>query len=452
LRKFRKEQWLAHGAGDDVIAAGWNPAELSEETFAKGGIAKNMLKACFSSLANARDRDERGLYLQVISPTNRSWLFRYERNGRERWMGLGPLHTFSLEEARERARKARQQLADGIDPIDQRDQEKEAREAARARQAATAVTFEVAARQYFELHNTKWRNPKHRAQFLSTLTQYAFPVFGKIAVAEVDKTLVLKALDPIWRTVPETASRLRGRIEAVLAFATVRGLRSGDNPARWKGHLDHALPARSEVSKVRHHNALPFADLPGFMEDLRARAGIAARALEFTVLTAARTGEVIGAQWPEMDLQNGIWIVPASRMKAKREHRVPLTATMIDLLRVLPREEDNDHVFLGPNSGGLSNMAMDAVLRRMGYKDRATTHGFRSTFRDWTSEMTTFPSEVAEAALAHIVGDKVERAYRRGDVLQKRSALMEAWTAFCSLPANINNNLHILRPASDKVA
>ena len=378
--------------------------------------------------------DERGLYLQVLSPTNRSWLLRYEREGRERWMGLGSLRTFNLEEARERARKARQQLADGLDPIDQRDRENRARNVAEVLEKARSVLFEEAAEQFVAFHGDKWRNAKHRAQFMSTLRQYAFPYIGKVPVGEIDKALVLKVLDPIWRVIPETANRVRGRIEVVLNFATVRGYRSGENPARWKGYLDHALPSRTQFQTVIHHRALPFQELSAFLTVLREREGTAARALEFTILTAARTGEVIGATWDEIDLSERIWTVPGHRMKAKREHRVPLTDAAIAILEKLPREKDNNYVFIGPRNDGLSNMAMDAVLRRMDYKDRATTHGFRSAFRDWAAELTSFSPEIAEAALAHTVGDKVERAYRRGDVLPKRRKLMETWAGYCTRP------------------
>jgi len=389
--------------------------------------------------------DERGLYLQVLSPTNRSWLLRYEREGRERWMGLGSLRSFNLEEARERARKARQHLAEGIDPIEHRRQGRKAKAAAEALQQARCITFDEAANQYFHFHEGKWTNAKHRAQFLSTLTQYAFPHIGKVLVGEIDKGLILKVLDPIWRTKPETANRVRGRIESVLSFALVRGYRTGENPARWKGYLDQALPARSQVRKVSHHRALPFAELPEFMSELGDREGIAARALEFTILTAARTGEIIGALWDEVDLNERIWTVPEHRMKAKREHRVPLTQPTIAILEKLPRENGNPYIFIGPRANGLSNMAMDAVLRRMDYKDRATTHGFRSTFRDWVAEVTSYPPELAEAALAHIVGDKVERAYRRGDVLLKRRKLMEAWAGYCYGPSQNRNVIRLSR-------
>jgi integrase len=400
-------------------------------------------------LAQGRYLDEHGLYLQVLSPTNRSWLLRYERAGRKRWMGLGPLHAFTLEEARERARKARQQLADGIDPIDKRAAEERARTSAEAVEKAKSITFEQVTGLFFDFHSEKWRNAKHRAQFLSTLRQYAFPHIGKVKVSEVDKALVLKILDPIWRTIPETASRVRGRVEAVLAFANARGYRSGENPARWKGHLDHALPARAQLRSVIHHRALPYTDIGRFMAELRKREGTAAKALEFTILTGARTGEVTGARWAEIDLAVKVWTVPADRMKAKREHRVPLTDVAMRILAAVPREAKNDFIFIGPRVAGLSNMSMDAVLRRMAYKDRATTHGFRSTFRDWAAEMTSFPSEIAEAALAHTVGNEIERAYRRGDVLFKRRKLMEAWAIYCSHAEKTGKVLQLRKLASN---
>ena len=392
-----------------------------------------------------RYRDERGLYLQVMSATNRSWLLRFERDGRERWMGLGPLHAFGLEEARERARKARQLLADGIDPLDHRNGERRRRDAETKLQDARSITFEQAAQRYYDKNNAKWKNRKHSAQFMSTLRQYAFRVMGKVPVAEIDTPLVLKAVQAIWSDKTETANRVRGRIEAVLNFAKVSDLRTGENPARWKGHLDQVLPSRSSVQKTIHHRALPYADLPAFMAQLRERDGTAARALEFTILTTSRTNEAIGARWDEFDLKASVWKVPEDRMKAKREHRVPLSAAATELLERLPREKNNAYVFLGPRSGGLSNMAMDAVLRRMNFKDRATTHGFRSTFRDWAAEMTSFPPDVAEAALAHVSGDKVELAYKRGDMLEKRRKLMEAWAGYCARLATAAGNVHAIR-------
>ena len=346
-------------------------------------------------------------------------------------MGLGPLHTINLPEARERARRARQQLLDGIDPL-------EARAAAKntaALAAARSLTFEAATNAYFEAHEKSWTNAKHRAQVLSSLSTYAFPKIGKLPVAAIDTTLVMKCIEPIWQDKTETASRVRGRIEAVLGWATVRGYRTGDNPARWKGHIAELLPSRDRIQKTVHHAALPFAALPGFMAALTVRAGPGAKALEFTILTAARTGEVIGARWSEIDLNEKVWTVPAGRIKGGREHRVPLSDRALTLLRALPTEKNNPFVFLGPRKGGgLSAMAMAQVLKRMGHGD-VTIHGFRSTFRDWAAERTNYPNHVVEMALAHVVGSKVEAAYRRGDLLDKRRALMAAWAAFASRPS-----------------
>jgi integrase len=377
-----------------------------------------------------RYHDGHGLYLQVVNANNKSWLLRYERNGRERWFGLGPAHTFSLKEARERARAARQLLHDDIDPIDHR----KAQRAAQAAAKAKAITFAEAARRYFDQHEGKWRNAKHRAQFLSTLKTYAYPVVGNMAVADIDTPAVLRAVEPIWLTKTETASRVRGRIENVLDWCTVRGYRSGDNPARWKGHLAEVLPARGQVARPVHHAAMPYRELPAFMAALRARQGTAARALEFAILTAARTGEVIGARWSEIDIEDKTWTVPAGRMKGGKEYRVALSERAIDLLRDLPTEDNNGFIFVGPRAGsGLSNMAMAQTLKRMGHGD-ITVHGFRSSFRDWAAETTAFPNHVVEMALAHVVGDKVESAYRRGDLLAKRRQLAEAWSRYCTSP------------------
>jgi integrase len=376
---------------------------------------------------HGRYGDGHGLYLQITRSGAKSWLLRYERNGRERWMGLGPLHTIGLKDARERARNARQQLLDGLDPLETRRAER----AKVALEATKAVTFNEAATAYFDAHQAKWKNAKHRSQFISTLKEYVFPKLGKLAVADIDIGSVLSVLEPIWPTKTETASRVRSRIEAILDWATVRRLRTGENPARWKGNLQHVLPARARLAKPQHHAALPYAEISTFMAALRIRDGVAARALEYTILTAARTGEVVGARWDEIDLPARTWTIPAGRMKAGREHRVPLSNRAIEILKALPREQDNPYVFVGPRAGGLSDMAMAAVLRRM---DRAdiTVHGFRSTFRDWAAECTAFPNHVVEMALAHTVGNKVEAAYRRGDLLTKRQRLAADWSKFCS--------------------
>lgn len=374
--------------------------------------------------------DQHGLYLQVQSETNRSWLLRYETHGRERWAGLGPLHTVSLKEARARARKARLQLLDGIDPIEHR----KAQRAASALEAARSLTFEKAAQQYFDQHSEKWRNAKHRAQFLSTLKTYAYPIIGRLSVSDIETGHVLRVIEPIWKTKTETASRVRNRIEAVLDWATVRGHRAGDNPARWEKHLAHSLPARSQFAKYQHHPALPYVEIPSFITSLQQRGGVAAKALEFLILCASRTGEVIGATWNEIDLAAKTWTIPADRMKAKKEHRVPLGDRALEILRSLPREECNSFVFIGSRKNGLSNMAMATVLRRM-ERDDITVHGFRSSFRDWAAERTGHANIVAEMALAHTVGNAVEAAYRRGDLFVKRTRLMADWAKFCAMKA-----------------
>ena len=342
-------------------------------------------------------------------------------------MGLGPLHTIDLQEARERARKARQLLLDGTDPLDAR----KAQRVAQALEAARTITFEKAAQAYFDTHERGWKNAKHRAQFLSTLKTYSFPKIGKLPVAEIDVGLVLKVIEPIWQDKTETANRVRGRIEAVLDWATVRGYRNGDNPARWKGYIENVLPSRSKIQKTHHHAALPYSEMSEFMEALaRTRWDRRAR-LEFTILTAARTGETVGATWGEMDLKEKVWTVPAGRIKGGREHRVPLSGSALEILRGLPREKNNSFVFIGPRKGGLSNMAMASVLSRMEREDM-TVHGFRSTFRDWAAERTNYPNHVVEMALAHSIGNAVEASYRRGDLFAKRVRLMADWAKFAT--------------------
>ncbi|MBR1170704.1 tyrosine-type recombinase/integrase [Bradyrhizobium liaoningense] len=397
-----------------------------------------------------RYRDGRGLMLQVISPTNASWIFRYERAGRERWLGLGPLALVSLAEARDKAHEARKLLFNGIDPMEQRKREK----AARAAEPSAMLSFEEAARQYFDQHQQKWRNPKHRAQFLSTLEQYAFPLMGRVAVSQIDTPRLIAVLEQrhanypdqrLWDAIPETANRLRGRIEQVLDWATVRGHRKGDNPARWKGHLDNVLPARASIRKVKHHPALAYAQIPDFMAELRGREGIAARALEFLILAAARTGAVIGARRDEVDFEQKIWTVPPDRAETKisvdQPRRVPLSDRALQILKELPIEDSNPFLFIGGKAGsGLSNMAMAELLKDMAWPsttpDRiATVHGFRSTFKDWVSETTNYPNHVSEAALWHIVADKVEAAYRRGDLFNKRRRLMADWARYCAAPS-----------------
>lgn len=372
--------------------------------------------------------DGGGLYLQV-TPRGASWIFRY-RLSREkvRDMGLGPFHTLSLAEAREKARDCRKLRLDGKDPIEERRRQR--RQSALA--AATALTFKEAATRYIASQSPGWKNLIHAKQWPSTLEAYVYPVFGDLPVEAIDVGLVLKAVEPIWTTKSETASRVRGRIEGVLDWATARGYRTGDNPARWRGHLENLLPKRSKVRRVEHHAALPYAEIGEFMTVLRQEEGIAARALEFAILTAARTGEVIGARWNEFNLTDRVWTVPAERMKAGKDHRVPLSDAAFRLIEAMATVRDGNVVFPGGKPGpGLSNMAMLKLLRRM-KRDDLTVHGFRSTFRDWCAERTNFPAEVAEMALAHTVSDKVEAAYRRGTMFAKRRQLADAWAKYCA--------------------
>lgn len=364
-----------------------------------------------------------GLALQVTRTGARSWVLRLTVAGRQREMGLGSFPSVTLAEARERARIHRATAEQGADPISLR---AAARSAADAKRNAQQ-TFSTVAAQYISQHEKTWKNAKHAAQWTSTLHKHAHPVVGSLLVSDVTTAHVIKVLEPIWTTKTETASRVRSRMELVLDFATARGLREGPNPARWRGNLDAALPKASKLAKVQHHAAVAVDQMGTFMTRLRTQNGTAARALEFAILTAARSGEVRGATWSELDLDVGLWTVPARRMKSGREHRVPLSGPAIKLLRGLPAGEPGDLVFPGLR-GPLSDMSLTAVLRRMDVK--ATAHGFRSSFRDWVSEQTNHPSEVAEMALSHAVGDKVEAAYRRGDLFKKRVSLMADWASF----------------------
>jgi integrase len=366
-----------------------------------------------------------GLYLQVTEGGAKSWVLRATVGNKRRDMGLGSYPTVTLGQAREKAREWREAIWQGRDPAAER---REAQRALRASQAAS-LTFDQAVAAYLKNKRSEFRNPKHIQQWENTLATYASPVIGSLSVDQIELAHVVKVLEPHWQTKTETMSRLRGRIEHVLTYATVRGYRHGDNPARWKGNLDAVLPKPAKVKGGQHFKALPFADMPDFMAALRQRKGTAARALEFTILTAARSGEVRGATWDEFDLDNGLWTVPAERMKAGKEHRVPLTDGAVQLLKSLPRLQETDLVFPSSTGTKLSDMSLTAVLRRMNVD--ATVHGFRSTFRDWTAERTAYPNEVIEKCLAHAIGDKVEAAYRRGDLLQRRRRLMADWQAFC---------------------
>ena len=405
--------------------------------------------------------DGGGLYLKVTAG-GASWVLRYRLNGGPHYMGLGPLELYGLAEARAKALDARRLRHEGIDPINAR---REARMQARLT-AAKAIAFHECAEAYIKAHRAGWRNDKHAAQWEATLATYAEPIIGALPVAAIDTALVMKVLEqevreetrkataPLWTARPETATRLRGRIEAILDWAKVRGYRQGENPARWRGHLAKLLPARAKVRKVKHHAALPYDEMSQFMAGLREQEGVSARALEFAILTAARTGEAIGARWNEINLTAKVWTVPAERMKAGKEHRVPLNARALAIIEEMAKlrqtiagqDEAAVPVFPGAKRGRpLSNMAFLMLLRRM-ERDDLTAHGFRSSFRDWATERTSYPSEVAEMALAHAVSDKVEAAYRRGDIFDKRRRLMDVWANFCMTPKQgMGANVALLR-------
>ncbi len=374
--------------------------------------------------------DGGGLWLQVSASGSKSWVFRYAVAGRRHHMGLGSLRDVSLAQARELARDCGRRVRAGGNPLMERQEATEARRRTLARQ----MTFDACARAYIGAHRATWRNAKHAQQWESTLETYVSPVFGAMPVDQVDTALVVKALEAIWITKTETATRLRGRIQAILDWATVSKFRTGENPARWRGHLDFLLANPNKVAPVINRPALPWADAPAFMAALRERDGNSARALEFLIYTAARSVEVRGAAWSEISVSDALWTVPAERMKAGREHRVPLAGAAAGLLNALDRS--TELVFPGRRGVMLSDMSLTAVLRRMGRGD-ITVHGFRSTFRDWCAEFASnaFSREVCEHALAHKLPDKVEAAYRRGDLLDKRRKLMEAWADFLNAGA-----------------
>ncbi|EME68718.1 phage integrase [Paramagnetospirillum caucaseum] len=384
--------------------------------------------------------DGGGLYLRVGPTGAKSWIFRYMRNRHRRDMGLGPEHAISLADARLKAEELRKQLAEDQDPLQMRDDQRLARKL----EAAKTVTFKECAEDYIRAHAPGWRNAKHGDQWRNTLATYAYPTIGDLPVQSIDTGLVLKVISPIWESKTETATRVRGRMESILGWATVRSYRSGDNPARWKGHLDHLLPRRAKVQKVEHHPALPVEQMGSFMAALRKQDGIAAKGLELLILTAARTGEVMAARWSEFDLEKKLWTIPPERMKAGKEHRVPLSKAALSIVKAM-QEADLSDEFVFPGTRPkkpLSNMAFLQLLKRMKRAD-LTSHGFRSTFRDWAAERTNYPREVAEMALAHVVSDKVEAAYRRGDLLEKRYRLMEDWAKFCAVEIQEGNILPI---------
>lgn len=380
-----------------------------------------------------RHGDGNGLYLSVSANGGRRWVFLYRlpgrvyENGKPKLfeMGLGSASSVSLKEAREAAEIVRKQLRDGLDPL-------------RERGKSTTKTFSECASEYIASQESGWRNAKHGEQWTNTLATYADPIIGKLPVDAVTVNHVLEIIKPIWASKTETASRVRGRIEAVLDWATAHKYRSAENPARWRGHLDKVLPAIRKVAKVQHHPALPYRDIRKFMADLQGREGTAAKALEFTILTAARTGEAIGAKWDEIDFEKKIWTIPAERMKAGAEHQVPLSDDAVEILTAL--DQDTDYIFPGQEiDKPLSNMAMLAVLKRMNRSD-LTVHGFRSTFRDWAAETTDYPNELVEMALAHTIRNKAEAAYRRGNMLERRRALMQIWANHCKMSSLLSHD------------
>ena len=381
-------------------------------------------------LKDGSHADGGNLYL-IVRGNSKSWVFRFTApSGERRRMGLGSLHAVSLAEARKRAAELREQLHHPTTPVDPLAARQDAKLAQRIGKQRTK-TFESCATAYIEAHQNGWKNIKHAQQWTNTLRQYAYPVFGDIPVGEIDEALILNVLTPIWATKTETAKRLRGRIEAVLDWATFNKFRQGENPARWKGHLEHSLAKPSKVSKVKHHAAMSYQALPAFMSVLRGRTGTGAKALELLILTGCRSGEIRGAVWSEIDLDSKLWVIPANRMKMAQEHRVPLSEAALDLLNTMLRIQGTDLVFPSakPNTPQ-SDMTLTAVLRRCG-GGNFTVHGFRSCFRDWLAETTNYPNEACELALAHSISNKVEAAYRRGDMLDKRFSMMNDWANYC---------------------
>ena len=369
---------------------------------------------------HGRHADGGGLYLSISPNGGRRWVFLFRWHGKPTEIGLGSARDVTLARARELASQARAKLAEGINPKE-------------ARRPAQGATFGECADHVIEAMRPSWRNRKHAAQWKMTLRVYAAPL-RPLPVDRITTEDVLSVLKPLWKEKPETATRLRGRIERVLDAAKARGFRAGDNPARWRGHLDQLLAKRQRLTRG-HHAAMPYAELPAFISDLRSRQVTAALALEFAILTAARSGEVLGARWDEFDLDRAVWTIPAVRMKAGREHRVPLSKGALKIINTMDAVRKSVFVFYGQKPGKpLSTMALEMVLRRMKIAD-VTVHGFRSAFRDWAAECTNFPNEVCEAALAHVVRNKAEAAYRRGDLLDKRRELMEGWGAYCTAPA-----------------
>lgn len=390
--------------------------------------------------------DGGGLYLQVTPSGSKSWIYRFALFGRRREMGLGKFPDVSLAAARVAASDARSLAKSGKDPIAAR---KAARESLNL-EASRGITFDEAAKQFIEDHESTWKNGKHRQQWRNTLDTYVSPKIGHLAVGSIGTPEVTRILDPIWKRKPETASRVRGRIERILDWAKVRGYRTGENPARWRGHLDSVFPAPSKVRRVTHHAAIEIDDMPAVYAGLTKTDGMSYRAVRFTLLTAVRAGETTGAQWSEFDLEAGVWTIPAARMKMARDHRVPLSREAASIIRELTESRTGKSVFPGQRKGRpLSIASLSKALKTVATKvvpgKAVTTHGCRSTFKDWAAERTSFPAEVSEMALAHAIGDKTEAAYRRGELMKKRTAMMQAWAGFVTTPRKAGNVVSLNR-------
>ncbi|MGG7055469.1 tyrosine-type recombinase/integrase [Nitrosomonas sp. ANs5] len=370
--------------------------------------------------------DGQNLYLQVSKALSKSWLFIYKFQGRKHEVGLGGYPDISLAVARDGAARWRKVLIAGDNPIEIKREQEYKKHCSRI----DNPTFAQCANKFIESHQAGWKNPKHAQQWKNTLDHYVLPIIGNLQVKQIDTGLVMRVLEPIWLEKNETASRLRGRIENILDWASVHKYRQGDNPARWRGHLDKLLSSPNKIQRIKHFKALPYHEMNGLLLALRSNSSISAMALEFLILTAARTGEVIGSQWNEIDFNQKIWIIPAERMKVKKEHRVPIASRTLEILSNVKQLKVNDYIFPGrTRNGGLSNAAMDKLLQVTLNYD-ATVHGFRSTFRDWASEITNFPHEMCEMALAHSIKNQAEAAYRRGDMIEKRRVMMEAWLTY----------------------
>ena len=392
-----------------------------------------------------------GLYLIIGGRNNAHWELRFELNGRARWMGLGSCRVFTLKDARERAKKHRQHLADGNDPL----QLRRAERAAKAAAAAATKTFKECAEAYLEDNRAKWKSAKHGKQWVTSLANHVYPKIGNLDVAAIEMPHVLSVLEQrvdaqlgfpagqFWKVRTVSADRVRNRVELILNYAVARGYRDGakPNPARWDA-LKHIFPQPTELNTDKHHAAVPYADLPALFAELRRREGVGARALEFLILTAARTGEVVSVTWDEIDFDKELWVVPAERMKGKREHRVPLSSACIDLLRNLYREDGNPNIFIGARQPRLSNTALSEVLKRLGRQE--TVHGFRSSFSDWAHEQTAHSDHTIEISLAHKVGTKVEQAYRRGNMFDKRRRLMADWARHCTTPTRAGRSAKVV--------